>query len=304
MKNNESEQFNNKEEFIPSSLPIPLTDGIEEIKQSLKFRSEKGDVTYGIEILDDACGFIPPGTVTLIMACPNVGKSLCAQQIANNIAKQGHKVLICSCEMSAGQLMLRELKRTMGVSNKQLLEGYKKNPSSIINILDKYIDDDQFKYLENIQVLDIGDMYIDELIKILNMDDYKKYRYIIVDYVQRLKGVGDTEYNQFKDISQKLHTFAMRTRRCIIECSQIPKTNENDSRTQKNGINFQTLRAKGAGNFEEDADIAIKMAEELEGNELYVLINLSKNRCDGLKCVTYKYQKTPRLEFKLISKGY
>ena len=227
--------------------------------------------------------------------------SLVAQIIANTIAKQGKKVLYCSCEMSPGQLMMRELRRQMGTSNKQLLDGYKKNPGMIDDLLDNFIKDKRFDYLNNILVQDICDMHVDNLIEIF--ETYKDYKYIIVDYIQSLKGTGVDERTEFKYISKALQTFTRRTNRCVIECSQIPKTNENESRTKKEGVNFQTLKAKGAGNWEEDADIVIKMAEELEGNVPYILINLSKNRCEGLKFCTYKYQKTPKLEMKLISKG-
>lgn len=282
-------------------LPVPLIDGIEEIKQNLNFLTQTGEVKYGIEILDDATGFILPGTITIIAACPNVGKSLVAQIIANTIAKQGKKVLYCSCEMSPGQLMMREMRRQMGTSNKQLLDGYKKNPGMIDDLLDNFIKDKRFDYLNNILVQDICDMHVDNLIEIF--ETYKDYKYIIVDYIQSLKGTGVDERTEFKYISKALQTFTRRTNRCVIECSQIPKTNENESRSKKEGVNFQTLKAKGAGNWEEDADIVIKMAEELEGNVPYILINLSKNRCEGLKFCTYKYQKTPKLEMKLISKG-
>lgn len=226
--------------------------------------------------------------------------SLTAQLVATNIAKQGKKVLIASCEMSAGQLMSREMVKEANITNKGLLEVYKKDPNMANRILDKFEEDESYDYLKNIKIMDICGIHVDELIKIFDVFD--DYRYIIVDYVQRIGGTGDSEYKQLCDVSYKLHTYAMRTRKSIIECSQIPKTNENDARTQKNGVNFQLLRAKGAGNFEEDADIVIKMVEELEGNTPYVLINLFKNRCGGTKAITYKYEKI-RLNLVLKSKG-
>ena len=227
-------------------MPVPFIDGIEEIRNNLKFLTNSGEVTYGLEILDDAVGFIIPGSITLICACPNVGKSLSAQIIANNIAKQGKKVLICSCEMSAGQLMVREMVRTMGTSNRQLLQAYKHNPNQLNSYFDMLLDNKEYNYLRNILVLDIGDMHIDNLIKIFDM--FKDYKYIIVDYVQSLKGDGDDERNQFKDISKKLKSYSLRNGVSIIECAQIPKSNENENRTQK-GIDFQKLKALGAGNW-------------------------------------------------------
>ena len=41
--------------------PIPLLDGIEEIKQDFEERIAQGDTTYGIEILDDCVETIRKG---------------------------------------------------------------------------------------------------------------------------------------------------------------------------------------------------------------------------------------------------
>lgn len=230
----------------------------------------------------------------------NTGKSLIAQIICNNIAKQGQKVMYCSCEMSAGQLMLREFVRTMGVTKRQLVEGYKTHPNSIVQILDIMEDKDDFDYLKNIMVQDIGSIHIDDLIKIY--DDYDDFKYIIVDYVQNLKGDGADERNQFIDISKKLHNYAIRTGKSIIECAQIPKMTETEARTGK-GIDFHKLRPMGSNQWEQDCDVLIKMAEDLEENQRYILINLYKNRLGGKKMITYKYIIDSRLNFVLQSRG-
>ena len=292
--NKEQQEVKINERYIP----IPFTNGLEEIVRDLKIRNEKGSVTYGIEILDECCEYIRPGTVTLIMATPNTGKSLVAQGIATNIAKQGKDVIFSSCEMSAGLLMERELKKIAGITTYQLSEIYKKDSKTAINMLYGVGNNKDFDYIQRIQVQDIGGIHIDELLRIY--DEQPDVKYIIVDYIQRIKGDGNTEYEQLKDVSYKLQIYAMEKRKSIIVCSQIPKTNENESRNSKDSsVNFMQLKAKGAGNMEEDAHIAIKMAETYEHGERFVLINLSKNKYGSKKFITYKYQITPRLEFEL-----
>lgn len=295
--NNKNSQLNNS--TSENFMPVPILDGIEEIKNTLEFLTQTGEIKYGIEILDDFLDFIIPGTVTLISATANTGKSLVAQIICNNIAKQGQKVMYCSCEMSAGQLLLRELTRTMGVTKKQLIEGYKQNPDSILRTLGIMQEKSNFNYLQNIKVQDIGSIHIDDLIDIY--DSHNDYKYIIVDYVQNLKGDGPDERTQFIDISKKLHNYAIRTGKSIIECAQIPKMTEVESKTMK-GIDFHKLRPMGSNQWEQDCDVLIKMVEDLEENKRYILINLYKNRLGGQKLMTYKYQITPRLEFKLIAR--
>lgn len=293
-----------QENEIPKKIykPTSFLSGLDEIKQDLMIRTKAGDITYGVEILDDCVEFIRQCTVTLIMAVPNVGKSLLAQNIACHIAKQGKKVLFCSCEMTSGLLMERELKKVMGVTSRQLIEGYKEHPSSIDKIFDIIMNGEEFKYLKNISILDIGGITINELIDVFNNN--KEYNYIIVDYIQRIKGNGSTEYEQLKDVSYSLQIYAMEKGKAIIECSQIPKIVDTDSRTVKAGVDFTKLRAKGGGNPEEDAHVAIKMAEDfLPDGKRCVLINLSKNKYGDLKNITYKYMIDPRLNFKLLEKG-
>lgn len=287
---------------IKKYKPKPFLCGLDEIKQDLIIRNQVGDTTYGVEILDDCVGFIRPATVTLIMAVPNVGKSLLAQNMACHIAQQGKKVLFCSCEMTAGLLMERELKKLYGVTSKQLLEAYEKHPSSIDKMFDEIATDKKYKYLqENILILDIGRITIDTLLEVF--EEYKDYEYIFVDYIQRIKGKGTSEYEELKDVSLSLQAYAIESGKAIIECSQIPKIVETDSRSAKAGVDFTKLRAKGGGNPEEDAHVAIKMAEDyLPDGRRCVLMNLSKNKYGSLKNRTYKYMISPRLNFDLLEK--
>lgn len=291
---------NNDPQVFKVFKPKNFLCGLDEIKQDLIIRTRVGDTTYGIEILDECVDFIRPKTVTLIAACPNVGKSLLAQNIACNIAKQNKKVLFCSCEMSTGLLMERQLKQIMGITSKWLIEAYEKHPSTIDQMFDTILHDKQFEYLKNISILDIGGITIDELLEVF--DKHKEYEFIIVDYIQRIKGNGSSEYEQIGDVSYKLQIYANDHDRGMIVCSQIPKSNENDNRNSK-GIDFTKLKAKGAGNIEEDAHVAIKMAEDYgEMGERYVMINLSKNKYGSLKCVTYKYEIDQRLNFSLVQR--
>lgn len=231
----------------------------------------------------------------------NTGKSLLAQNIACHIAKQDKKVIFCSCEMTVGLLMERELKKTLAIDSKQLLEIYEKSPSLVDTMVKPMLNDKSYDYLKNISVLDIGGISITELLEVL--DEYPDYEYVIVDYIQRVKGRGESEYEQLKDVSYTLQIYAMNSGKSIIECSQVPKTVESDSRSVKNGVDFTKLRAKGAGNPEEDAHVAIKMAEDVSSTgERCVLINLSKNKYGSLKNITYRYKIDNRLNFVLLDK--
>lgn len=245
--------------------------------------------------------FIRPSTITTIMATPNTGKSLLAQNIACHIAKQNKKVLFCSCEMSGGSLMERQLKQVMGVTSKQLIEGYKKHPETIEKIFDTLTNNKDFEYLKNIAILEIGRIHIDKLISILQ--ECKEFKFVIIDYIQRISGEGDSPYSKLADVSHKLQFHAIDSGQAIIEVAQIPKIVETASKSVKKDVDFTTLRAKGAGDIEEDAHVAIMMVEDIGSDgERYVLINLSKNKYGNKKRITYKYLINPRLNFQLVQK--
>ena len=289
-----------QQEEIILPEPVDFLSGLDEIKNDLIIRSKKGTITYGIEILDDCVEFIRPCTMTLIAACPNVGKSLLAQNMACHIAKQGKKVLFCSCEMTVGLLMERQLKQLMNLTSTQMMSMYEHSPSLLDDQFDIVRTDSEYEYIHRIKVLDIGGMHVDTLLKVL--DKYNDYEYVIVDYIQRLHGEGPSKYEKLADVSYKLQIYAMQHDRAMIVCAQIPKTVEIDARGEKKGIDFNAMRVKGAGEMEEDAHVAIKMIEEYKEGKKYVLINLSKSKYGDKKLLTYRYKISPRLTFDLIEK--
>ena len=159
--NNNNDNYINKREY----KPIPLLDGIEEIRQDFEERIVQGDTTYGIEIFDDCVETIRKGSTTFIIAAPNTGKSAMGLIIATNLAKQGKRVLICSCEMGAGLLMERQLRTLTGISMKELRELYTNKRDSANYIMDSVIEQEQYNYLHQIDICETGGATVEDLIR-------------------------------------------------------------------------------------------------------------------------------------------
>lgn len=231
----------------------------------------------------------------------NTGKSLLVQDIAMHIAKQGRKVLFCSCEMSNGALVERHLKKILGITNKELLETYEKHPSTIDKIFDSIRGNKDYDYLKRVTFLDIGRIHIDQLIDILQ-ENKDTFHYVIVDYIQRIKGEGDSSYAQLSDVSHKLQFQAIDSGQAIIEASQLTEEAKtvNNKRTD---VDFSSLRSKGGRDVEEDAHVIVKLAEskDSEGRRT-ILANLYKNKYGNKKHITYTYRIDGRLNFNLVSK--
>lgn len=292
---NDNNQNNKHRNTRRPLKPVPLLSGIEEIRQDLEERIAQGDTVYGIEILDEAVETIRKGSITFVVAEQNTGKSLIGQIIACNLAKQGKKVMICTCEMGAGLLMERQIKTLTGISAKKLKDLYEKQRDTANYVMDSLIEDKTYAYLNNIDICETGGAFIEDIIEML--DGFPEYEYIVVDYIQRIKGTG-SEYENVTYASRELQTYARDTGKRIIVCSQAGRQSQNDAKygKEKDGTR---IKGKGSGSIEEDADVVITLmgVEESEGRK--ILITLTKNRYGHIKNITYKYSLDERLNLRL-----
>lgn len=292
-----------RKEYIKTSKfrPVKLLDGIEEIKQDFEERIAQGDTTYGIEILDDAVETIRKGSITFIIAAPNTGKSLCGQTIAVHLAKQNKKVLICSCEMGAGLLMERQIKQLLGVSSGELRKYYSSDKTNATKLMDELIESDQYRYLNNIYISETGGATIEDIKQL--MDIFPEFEYVIIDYIQRIRGNG-TEYENITNAARELQTYARDTGRKLIVCSQASRQSSTDARQGKE-LDPSRIRGKGSGSIEEDGDVGLSLIEDPTNNtsDKIILFTLFKNRYGSLKNISYRYKLSPRLTFDLIQRN-
>lgn len=296
-----------KKDYIKNSRfrPVKLLDGIEEIKQDFEERATQGDVTYGIEILDDAVETIRKGSITFVIARPNTGKSLVGQVIAVHLAKQKKKVLICSCEMGAGLLMERQIRQLLGVSTGELRKLYTSNRDNAISLMDELREVNSYDYLNNIYISETGGATVEDIKEL--MDIFPEFEYVIVDYIQRIKGTG-TEYENITNAARELQTYARETGRRLIVCSQASRQST-DSTTSREGkqpakLDPSKIRGKGSGSIEEDGDVGLSLMEDPTDNsgDKIIIMTLFKNRYGSIKNISYRYKLTPRLTFELKQK--
>lgn len=295
-KNNElNNTFKERKELNPHFAPIPILTGIDDIKQTCYERVTRGTVKYGISILDDCVQGIRQGSVTYIVASPNTGKSALGLIIANSLAKQGYQVLICSCEMGAGLLMERQLNTLAGVTMWQLTTLYEERKETAERILDNILTNKDLEYLKNIFISETAGATIEDLLAMF--DIYNEFDYIVVDYIQRIRGTG-SEYEIITQASAELQRYARATNKKFIICSQASRQSNTDAKTGKQ-IQTDRLKGKGSGSIEEDADVGLSLIEdtssEMQDGRRYILATLFKNRYSNIKNVTYRYELTKRM---------
>ena len=228
----------------------------------------------------------------------NTGKSLTGQIIAVHLAKQNKKVLICSCEMGAGLLMERQLKNLTGTSMKQLRELYSTRRDIANRIMDSVIEDEQYRYLTNIDICETGGATVEDMIEMF--EAFPEFEYIIVDYIQRVRGNG-TEYENITHAARELQTYARATGKKLIVCSQASRASNSDAQQGKEKDGMK-IRGKGSGSIEEDGDVGLALMEDFKGDEKFILMTLFKNRYGAGKNITYRYKLDNRLNFVLQEK--
>lgn len=223
----------------------------------------------------------------------NCGKSLLGQIIACNLAKQGKKVLICSCEMGSGLLMERQLINLTGVSMGQLRQLYANRRDVANKILDSVIEDNKYDYLRRIDIAETGGATVEDIMQLLDCEE--NCDYAVIDYIQRIKGQG-TEYENITNAARELQTYARRTGKRLIICSQAKRPSTNLAQTDAGSA------GKGSGSIEEDGDVGLLLSELFENGSKKILATLFKNRF-GAKQKTYKYLMDERLNLRLESKN-
>lgn len=231
----------------------------------------------------------------------NTGKSLCGQTIAVHLAKQNKKVLICSCEMGAGLLMERQIKQLLGVSSGELRKYYSSDKANATKLMDELIESDQYRYLNNIYISETGGATVEDIKQL--MDIFPEFEYVIIDYIQRIRGNG-TEYENITNAARELQTYARDTGRKLIVCSQASRQSSTDARQGKE-LDPSRIRGKGSGSIEEDGDVGLSLIEDPTNNtsDKIILFTLFKNRYGSLKNISYRYKLSSRLTFDLIQRN-
>lgn len=278
--------------------PVSILDGIEEIRQDFEERLAQGDIKYGLEILDDTVETVRKGSMTFIVAAPNTGKTLLGLRLAINFAKQQKRVLVCSCEMGAGLIMEREIKRLAGIGMYDLRKLYESRRDTANKILDSFIEDPKYAYMHNIDICETCGATVEDIIGMLESD--KNYDAVVIDYIQQIRGFGE-ERVVLTDATRALQACAREQGLYMICCSQANRQSLDEAKYGKE-IDTSRIRGKGSSSIEQDTDVGISLLELNENMQRYILVTLFKNRYGYAKDISYKYKLDDRLNLILVQK--
>lgn len=197
-------------------------------------------VLFGIPSLD-RIGGMQPGELVVLGGETEMGKTTLMNQIARH---QNGPVLFCTTEMTRAQWSQREVARLMGIRMEKLGD-----PKFVKERWNDILDATERMRKSNVHIM-VGSVTTKQIYyEAANLPGCKL---IIIDYLQRLKGVK-ASYESVSSASREIADIAKMLETPIILSSQLAR----DSMMGKDGkvINRPLLtRLKDSGNIENDAD--------------------------------------------------
>lgn len=242
----ESSLFNISD-FSQSREPEHISKGIDEVLINVE-KIQKKEISLvgipsGFTNVDRITGGWQPSNLVIIAGRPSMGKTALALELAARPAKLGYPVAMFSLEMSRYELSVRFLSGASDYSNVQIR-------NAEVNI-DKLVAGSNEVAGLPVYIDDTPGISIPELrSKVKKLILKHGVKMIIVDYLQLMKGTGETRENEVSSISRGLKGIAKEFDIPVIAVSQLNRAVE---KTRDKMPGLADLRESGA--IEQDADI-------------------------------------------------
>ncbi len=232
--------------------PAPISSVLGAVFDELHRKVESGQHTSGLATgfyeIDKILGGLHPSDLVVLGARPSMGKTTLAMNIALNCSRNGAKVAVFSLEMSSGQLAERLLSTTTGICGDAIRRG-------ILDEQQREKMSQAGKGLSNLPlVIDDNPALSAQAIRakasLLATKDGLDL--IVVDYLQLMRGTGETREREVSEMSAGLKGIAKTLNIPVLVLSQLNRSLE--SRPNKRPI-LSDLR--DSGSIEQDADVVL-----------------------------------------------
>lgn len=262
--------------WLPEGKPKPrfvsLADAV--VDYVKKIKQKQNLITTGLPDVDYALGGgVLQGEMVIIAGRPSHGKTMVGLQALDHMAKQ-FPVLLISEEMPVAALCERSVCALTDLPK----ESWGDNERSILDIVGPhYVVRNEIRIAESCMTVDAA---IDA---ILAAKQEFGIGAVCVDYVQRLRGKGNTEYEWVSDASARLKQVAMQQSLVFIALCQL---NRGVEQRTTSSPRMSDLRA--SGQLEQDADVIMfveylcRTDPQKHGPEDYRIL-VAKNRNRGTK---------------------
>lgn len=277
--------------------PVRLQDAMGEAINEVEERRERGGRCAGMQTgfpaLDDITAGFEAGQLVIVAARPSVGKTAFACAIADNASRQNIPTIFFTLEMSHREIALRVLARRAGVSMAAMRTGTGDDAHwrQMCDVLGRsggtplFIDDRAAINVSHVRA------------KARRIARTQGLGLIVIDYLQLMRGTGDSRAQEIGSISRGLKALAKELQVPIVALAQLNRNVE--TRTDKRPI---TADLRDSGEIEQDADMVLMLHREELHNQSpewagIAEILVRKNRNGPLGDVTMHYD-APLMRFK------
>ena len=278
---------------------VKLIEIVPSVIKQIEESQLRGDGISGVETGFSSIDKVTHGwhnsDMIIIGGRPAMGKTALVVSFAENMAKLGKKVLMCSLEMSKEQLCMRLMSMNSGINHEDLISGN--------------MTIEKWRTLEDAiaKFKDIG-IYIDDesgINEISFKNKVKRYKkehnidIVIVDYLQLMNSSKDfgSKTNNVGHVSTSIKTIAKEFNVPIIVLSQLSR----EAAKRQGGDMKPTLTdLRDSGNIEQDADVVgfihrpqyygIPITEDGEPTEGLGQFLIEKNRHGRCEIVNLKWE--------------
>jgi replicative DNA helicase len=223
--------------------------------------------------LNDRLWGIKRREMTIISARPSHGKTAMMNQVAWDMASQGHKVLFLSLEMNVNALQERLFCHVESVNNIQILKGEFKRNNEIQNKWDAF---EERVTQKNLVYSDsIGKTWdqINTVIESLKV----KPDVIIIDHVNEIISDTRDRRNVIDNYIINLRAMAIKENFAVILGAQINRAGQGETNKEP-----QLHQLKESGKLEETADVALLLYWAHRDNKTAMIndftVVIAKNR--------------------------
>lgn len=234
--------------------PASLTEAFAEAMAYIDTRGETGGLATGFRDFDGITGGLEPGQLVIIAARPSVGKTIIGCNVADHVAQAGGAVLLLTLEMTRREIGMRILAARSGVSVHAMRAGTK-DDGDWNRMSDQYSAAPQ-------QCLWIDDTPAATVSQVRSKARRLKRKLgkldlIVIDYLQLMRGIGDTRTQEIGSISRGLKALAKELMVPVVALAQLNRNVEGrpDKRPMMSDL-------RDSGELEQDADIVAMLHRE------------------------------------------
>jgi replicative DNA helicase len=220
-------------------------------------------IPTGFPSLDRFVSGLVPGNVIVVAGRPGQGKSLFGSNMLVNVAKQGHRAVLFSIEMTAQEVAMRILCREAQVNWQSLRDGKVEDAHALIDATER-LREHPFTVVDDAR-LGLG-----------SLQAYSRAFHpevVIVDYVQLMAtGQRDNRQEEVAAVSRGLKMLAKERGVCVVALAQLNR----DIDKRGDGASPQLSDLRDSGSLEQDADVVLFLMPR-QGNALDVMVAKNRN---------------------------